>query len=86
MCLTGKLASTRRGRQTETLLEAVIGVNLADDLRGAHVTASRPDLESRFLGCLLGCAVGDALGAPFEGYWGSQLPDRGNVARGICGF
>ena len=33
------------------------------------MTESRPDLESRFLGCLLGCAVGDALGAPFEGYW-----------------
>src|SRR5438309_11001258 len=36
--------------------------------------ASPPDLESRFLGCLLGCAVGDALGAPFEGYWGHLLP------------
>ena len=27
----------------------------------------KPSLESRFEGCLLGLAVGDALGAPFEG-------------------
>jgi ADP-ribosylglycohydrolase len=40
------------------------------------VTESRPDLEDRFLGCLIGCAVGDALGAPFEGYWDHQLPSR----------
>ncbi len=26
-----------------------------------------PTLEERFAGCLLGLAVGDALGAPFEG-------------------
>jgi ADP-ribosylglycohydrolase len=24
-----------------------------------------PDMNSRFLGCLFGCAVGDALGVPF---------------------
>ncbi len=28
---------------------------------------SLPTLEDRFVGCLLGLAVGDALGAPFEG-------------------
>ena len=40
------------------------------------MTDGQPDLENRFLGCLIGCAVGDALGAPFEGYWDHQLPDR----------
>jgi len=35
-----------------------------------------PDLKDRFLGCLVGCAVGDALGAPYEGYWEHQLPGR----------
>jgi ADP-ribosylglycohydrolase len=37
------------------------------------VADPRPDLRDRFLGCLVGCAVGDALGAPFEGYWGWKL-------------
>jgi hypothetical protein len=27
-----------------------------------------PDMKSRFHGCLVGCAVGDALGTPFEDY------------------
>jgi ADP-ribosylglycohydrolase len=43
-----------------------------------------PDLRSRFLGCLLGCAVGDALGAPFEGYWDHQLPGRKALLRGFA--
>jgi ADP-ribosylglycohydrolase len=34
------------------------------------------DLQERALGCLLGCAVGDALGAPYEGLWPHQIPDR----------
>ena len=29
--------------------------------------STRPDLADRFRGCLLGLAVGDALGAPYEG-------------------
>jgi ADP-ribosylglycohydrolase len=37
---------------------------------------SQVDLRERVLGCLLGCAVGDALGAPFEGLWPHQIPDR----------
>ena len=41
----------------------------------------KPDLKSRFLGCLVGCAVGDALGAPFEGYWEHQLPGREALLR-----
>ena len=34
------------------------------------------DLRSRFLGCLLGGAVADALGAPFEGLWSHSIPDE----------
>ena len=30
-------------------------------------TSAVPSLQDRFLGCLLGLAVGDAIGAPFEG-------------------
>ncbi|OWK43232.1 ADP-ribosylglycohydrolase family protein [Fimbriiglobus ruber] len=33
----------------------------------------RPDLSDRFLGCLLGLAVGDALGAPYEGLTSSDI-------------
>jgi ADP-ribosylglycohydrolase len=44
----------------------------------------KPDLKSRFLGCLVGCAVGDALGAPFEGYWEHQLPGRTALLRGFA--
>jgi ADP-ribosylglycohydrolase len=43
-----------------------------------------PDLKSRFVGGLLGCAVGDALGAPFEGYWDHQLPGRTALLRGFA--
>jgi ADP-ribosyl-[dinitrogen reductase] hydrolase len=50
------------------------------------VTESRPDPESRFLGCLVGCAVGDALGAPFEGYWEHQLPSREALLGGFAEF
>ena len=35
-----------------------------------------PDLEDRFLGCLLGLALGDALGARFEGYAASSIRAR----------
>jgi ADP-ribosylglycohydrolase len=48
------------------------------------MTESQPDLQSRFLGCLVGCAVGDALGAPFEGYWDHQLPSRKALLRGFA--
>jgi ADP-ribosylglycohydrolase len=33
------------------------------------------DLEARVLGCVLGGAVGDALGAPFEGLWARSIPE-----------
>jgi ADP-ribosyl-[dinitrogen reductase] hydrolase len=44
----------------------------------------KPDLKSRFVGCLVGCAVGDALGAPFEGYWEHQLPGRKALLSGFA--
>jgi ADP-ribosylglycohydrolase len=44
----------------------------------------QPDPRDRFHGCLLGCAVGDALGAPFEGYWDHQLPGRAALLRGFA--
>jgi ADP-ribosylglycohydrolase len=40
---------------------------------GAPVSTAVP-LQDRFLGCLLGCAVGDALGAPYEGLWSHSIP------------
>jgi ADP-ribosylglycohydrolase len=46
--------------------------------------APQIDLRDRFHGCLLGCAVGDALGAPFEGYWDHQLPRRAALLRGFA--
>jgi ADP-ribosylglycohydrolase len=43
-----------------------------------RMTISRLDKKvaskDRFLGCLLGCAVGDALGAPHEGLWAESVP------------
>lgn len=38
-------------------------------------------LQSRFRGCLLGLAVGDAIGAPFEGSWFSSI-DQVRVSAG----
>ena len=43
------------------------------------VAMSRVDLRERFLGCLLGCAVGDALGAPYEGLWSRSIPDEATL-------
>lgn len=48
------------------------------------MTESSIDLEDRFFGCLIGCAVGDALGAPFEGYWDHQLPSRKALLRSFA--
>jgi ADP-ribosyl-[dinitrogen reductase] hydrolase len=41
------------------------------------------DLEDRFIGCLLGCAVGDALGAPFEGLWSANIPAEAALLGGF---
>ncbi|MBY0522826.1 MAG: ADP-ribosylglycohydrolase family protein [Gemmataceae bacterium] len=41
------------------------------------------DLRERFLGCPLGCAVGDALGAPYEGLWSYSIPDKATLLSGF---
>lgn len=43
-------------------------------------------LRNRFLGCLLGCAVGDALGAPFEGLWSHSIPSDEALLAGFAEF
>jgi ADP-ribosylglycohydrolase len=40
-------------------------------------------LLDRCLGCLLGCAVGDALGAPHEGLWPHQIPAKKRLLGGF---
>jgi poly(ADP-ribose) glycohydrolase ARH3 len=47
---------------------------------------SADELRDRFLGCLLGCAVGDALGAPFEGLWSHSIPDEETLLNGFAEF
>lgn len=43
-------------------------------------------LRDRFLGCLLGCAVGDALGAPYEGLWSHSIPNEETLLAGFADF
>jgi ADP-ribosyl-[dinitrogen reductase] hydrolase len=50
------------------------------------VTASTIELRDRFLGCLLGCAVGDALGAPYEGLWSQSIPSEDLLLAGFAEF
>jgi ADP-ribosylglycohydrolase len=40
-----------------------------------EVKLTATHLTDRVLGCVLGGAVGDALGAPFEGLWARSIPD-----------
>src|SRR6516225_12491865 len=47
---------------------------------------SQVDLRERVLGCLIGCAVGDALGAPYEGLWPHYIPDIGTLLSGYAEF
>ncbi len=49
----------------------------------AHASIHRKD---RFLGCLLGGAVGDALGAPYEGVWSRSIPDENSLLAGFAEF
>jgi ADP-ribosylglycohydrolase len=45
-----------------------------------------PTLENRISGCLVGAAVGDALGGPVEGWTPEQIAERhGGRVRGIVG-
>lgn len=39
------------------------------------MSAPGPELEDRVVGCVLGLALGDALGAPFEGLRARDVPD-----------
>lgn len=32
------------------------------------------EIKAKYIGCILGSAIGDALGAPFEGWVGSRIP------------
>src|SRR4051812_25724958 len=48
-------------------------------------TAAVP-LRDRFVGCLLGCAVGDALGAPYEGLWAHAIPGEEALLAGFGEF
>jgi ADP-ribosylglycohydrolase len=50
------------------------------------LAASGVELKDRFLGCLLGCAVGDALGAPYEGLWPDSIPDETTLLEGFAEF
>lgn len=43
-------------------------------------------LEDRVLGCVLGGAVGDALGAPFEGLWSRDIPDSSTLLADYAEF
>jgi ADP-ribosylglycohydrolase len=47
-----------------------------------------PTIETadRVAGCLLGGAVGDALGAPFEGDWGQSIPPAKVLLRGFAPY
>ena len=50
-----------------------------------EVTAA-PELEDRVAGCLVGAAVGDALGGPVEGWTPEQIAERhGGRVRGVVG-
>jgi ADP-ribosylglycohydrolase len=44
------------------------------------------DLEDRVLGCVLGGAVGDALGAPYEGVWARSVPAPPDLLAGFAEY
>ena len=44
------------------------------------------DLTDRALGCVLGGAVGDALGAPFEGLWSRSIPEAPALLAGFAEY
>jgi ADP-ribosyl-[dinitrogen reductase] hydrolase len=43
-------------------------------------------LSDRVLGCVLGGAVGDALGAPFEGLWARSIPEASALMAGFAEY
>src|SRR5947209_5984159 len=44
------------------------------------------ELTDRVLGCVLGGAVGDALGAPFEGLWSDCIPEPPVLLAGFAEY
>ena len=42
--------------------------------------------QDQYIGALLGCAVGDALGAPFEGLWAATIPSQEELISGFAEF
>ena len=53
---TAAVASTSRDLQA------------AEPLPGPRPTAGQPSLDEKFLGCIAGCHIGSAMGAPVEGW------------------
>jgi len=47
------------------------------------MNSSKPSTEDRFVGCLLGLAIGDALGAPFEGQSVDAMAGRYSAAQDL---
>jgi ADP-ribosylglycohydrolase len=47
---------------------------------------STSELTDRVLGCVLGGAVGDALGAPFEGLWAASIPNSADLLAGYAEY
>jgi ADP-ribosylglycohydrolase len=47
---------------------------------------SAANLTDRVLGCVLGGAVGDALGAPFEGLWARCIPEAPALLAGFAEY
>lgn len=43
-------------------------------------------LQDSTLGCIIGCAVGDALGAPYEGLWGDCIPEESHLLSEFAEF
>jgi ADP-ribosylglycohydrolase len=48
------------------------------------MSTTTANLKDRFLGCLLGCAAGDALGAPHEGLWSESIPAEDVLLAGFA--
>ena len=40
----------------------------------------QPPAKSNVMGALIGCAIGDAMGAPFEGLWAESIPSPSDLS------
>ena len=59
---------------------------LFDSWKCRVVMMSPTELMDRVLGCVLGGAVGDALGAPFEGLWSDSIPQPPALLAGFAEY